>query len=462
MRVSIRLGVSLLVLLVGALPAAAQTGTTAIYFDSQPGDDIGEGLQRTWTGAELTFSVSVSADRSRVTVYAVAPSFGWLNNWSLTFAGPESAPLVPGAYDQATRYPFHVKSLNGLDVSGSGRGCGSSAGRFRIHEIVIDDSGVVQRFAADFEQHCDRRTPALFGAVRYRSTRGSLVPFDGAYPVYAIRVDDAVNGYVTGPGIDCGAGRTDCDETFGAPSTIALTAIPNPGYVFLGWAGFDCVGVETVTVAVNWGRFCRPVFNASPGGPGIESPNYATNAAFLDGVFGSWDLTPAGVRSRVAAVRPYGQVTVHSADPTSVYFLIDHTVISSASVRFSAGAGQSLAPGLFQPVAGSRFGAVVPSVEFTYRNSACGDSGGRLRIYEIAFDGPTLAAFSADFEVPCHDRIVTGSIRYNAARASLLPFDGVYPSSGLRGIPPTTVDRPIASDCVPRLPVLRLGRSLHW
>ena len=253
MSIPVRLAVCLLLVVVSVLPAAAQSGTTAIYFDSQPGDYIGQGLEQTWTDADLPFTASASADRSRVTISATDPNF--VTWWTLDFAGPEGVPLVPGTYESATRYPFHVKSLNGLDVSGSGRGCNSLVGRFRIHEVVINGSGVVERFAADFEQHCEGGLAALYGAVRYRSTRASLVPFDGAYPLYSIHVDDTANGYVTGPGIDCGAGRTDCEEAFGSPTTIALTAVPNPGYVFLGWTGFDCIGVATVSVNVNRARF---------------------------------------------------------------------------------------------------------------------------------------------------------------------------------------------------------------
>ena len=426
MSIRSRLCVCLLLVLVGARSTAAQTGTTAINFDSQPGDYIGQGLEQTWTDAQLTFSASTSADRSLVTISANAPGFStW---WTLDFSAPEGTPLAPGVYEYATRHPFQEDHLNGLDVSGSGRGCNESVGRFRVHEVVIDAAGAVTRFAADFEQHCEGGSPALFGAVRYRSTRASLNPFDGAYPVYSIYMDDAVNGYVIGPGIDCGAGRTDCDETFPNRTTIALTAVPNPGYVFLGWSGFDCVGVATVSVDVNRAKFCRPVFNAAPGVPGTEEPNYATDAAFLDGPFSSWDIGPPGGRTKFVFVPPYSRLFVESAATTHVNIGIAHPAISHAVVRFAAAAGASLAPGLYHP-AGVDPAGVAPRLQLTYQNLACGDPGGRFRIHEIAFAGPTLSVFSADFEATCGSgRTFTGSIRYNATRASLLPFDGVYPS----------------------------------
>ena len=46
------------------------------------------------------------------------------------------------------------------------------------------------------------------------------------------------SGRVTGPGIDCG---TDCSESYIAGSSVTLTAIPDSGSLFGGWAG-ACTG----------------------------------------------------------------------------------------------------------------------------------------------------------------------------------------------------------------------------
>ena len=37
--------------------ASAQAQTTALFFDSQPGDYIGQGIQRTYTPADGTFTI---------------------------------------------------------------------------------------------------------------------------------------------------------------------------------------------------------------------------------------------------------------------------------------------------------------------------------------------------------------------------------------------------------------------
>ena len=258
----------------------------------------------------------------------------------------------------------------------------------------------------------------------------SVLPAEAQSGTYSLSIDAAVNGSVIGPGINCGAGQSDCVEVFANPTTILLTAVPNPGYVFLGWAGLDCVGVETIAITVNRAKGCRPVFNAEPGGLGVEAPNYAINAAFLDVPYGTSDVTPPGGRSKLVFVPPYGQVEPVVAGTHSVFFRVAHPALSNTTVRISAAPNEQLAAGLFEPTTASLFTLTDPYLEVVYNNIACASHGGRFRIYEITFAGTTLTAFSADFEVACpNGGTVTGSIRYNASRASLLPFEGVYPSS---------------------------------
>ncbi len=90
--------------------------------------------------------------------------------WSLDFKAPNGAELTPGPYEGAARYPFQSPATPGLDVSGSGRGCNNLTGRFDVLEAVYGADGSVQRFAADFEQHCEGGAPALRGSVRFNSS----------------------------------------------------------------------------------------------------------------------------------------------------------------------------------------------------------------------------------------------------------------------------------------------------
>jgi hypothetical protein len=55
-------------------------------------------------------------------------------------------------------------------VSGAGAGCNTLRGRFDVLEIVVGGNGKIERFAAEFEQHCEGGNAALFGSVRFNST----------------------------------------------------------------------------------------------------------------------------------------------------------------------------------------------------------------------------------------------------------------------------------------------------
>ena len=146
-------------------PPPPPTGdTTAIVFNSQTGDYIGAGLQQIFTPADGMFGAARNFDNG------VTIDFNGAAWWTLAFSAPGDALLVPGPYENATRWPFQSPTAPGLSVSGSGRGCNTVAGRFDVLEAVYGPGGQLLRFAADFEQHCEGMVPALFGGVRYRSS----------------------------------------------------------------------------------------------------------------------------------------------------------------------------------------------------------------------------------------------------------------------------------------------------
>ena len=64
----------------------------------------------------------------------------------------------------------------------------------------------------------------------------------GANPTLTVR--PAGNGKVTGNGIDCGAGNTDCSESYSPGTVVTLTETPNTGATFSGWDG-ACSGTST-------------------------------------------------------------------------------------------------------------------------------------------------------------------------------------------------------------------------
>jgi uncharacterized repeat protein (TIGR02543 family) len=85
-------------------------------------------------------------------------------------------------------------------------------------------------------------------------------------PPYTLTITLPTGGKVTGAGLNCGAGGTQCAVTMPAPVTIGIAATPSAGYTFSGWAG-DCVGTSPgVWVALNGPRTCSAVFTSAGGG----------------------------------------------------------------------------------------------------------------------------------------------------------------------------------------------------
>jgi hypothetical protein len=135
---------------------------TALAMSSQPGDYIGGGLQYLITLSDGTFTPVNSANVVEFNI----------NNgdyWTTDFAGPTTARLASGDYDNAQRYPFQPAGTPGLSVYGAGRGCNTLTGNFDVLKASYNSSNVLEGFSANFEQHCEGGVPALFGWLRYKT-----------------------------------------------------------------------------------------------------------------------------------------------------------------------------------------------------------------------------------------------------------------------------------------------------
>ncbi len=152
-----------------ALCAATSHADTRILLDSQAGDYIGGGIQRTLTPATGSLTTSGGTFDKSLTV---AFNGGSLQYWTFEFEAPNGASIAPGVYEGATRYPFNSPTGPGLSVSGNSAGCNVLTGRFIVYEAVLDASGAALKLAIDFEQHCEGDYPALFGVIRINSDVG--------------------------------------------------------------------------------------------------------------------------------------------------------------------------------------------------------------------------------------------------------------------------------------------------
>jgi hypothetical protein len=79
----------------------------------------------------------------------------------------------------------------------------------------------------------------------------------------------STNGTGTGnlasspPGINCGAGGTDCDEEYPQDQKVTLTPTPGDDSAFAGWGG-ACTGTGTCTVTMDQAQSVTATFNALP------------------------------------------------------------------------------------------------------------------------------------------------------------------------------------------------------
>ena len=103
---------AVLVLFAFASTASAQT-TTALYVDSQTGDPVGRGLNRTYLPPDATFSVSAST--SPLYIYVSAPSTILEYHRGSTVGRLARTGNLPAGSGQLSPGPSPY-----LDVSGSG------------------------------------------------------------------------------------------------------------------------------------------------------------------------------------------------------------------------------------------------------------------------------------------------------------------------------------------------------
>ena len=309
-------------------------GTTALFLDSQPGDTVGQGVQRTYTPLDGTFG-AFRNHRNGVNVGWFAPPGTPSSSWYLEFASSSDFPLVEWSYGSAGGWST---PMNALSISGLGNGCSRLTGRYVVREAVYRADGSVERFAADFEQHCEDALPGLFGAIRYNSTISDLTPFGGDYPNYRLSIGLPQNGRVSGGGLDCGGGNVVCQVSPPAGTRLTITAVPDPGHVFTGWTD-DCRGDASTTVHINSGKVCSAQFQ-----PLI--PTFPRSVAYWDRTFvggAKTVYTPMTSRWSVTSAANGNEVRVWIEDVDGVHL-----------VEFSAPEGQKLAPGYTVPRAGTR------------------------------------------------------------------------------------------------------------
>jgi len=218
-----------------------QGPSSVLFFASQPDDYIGGGRTRLMNlGAGLPGTLlQVSRNHAGgVTAYVSVPG----GTYNLDLDAPGSGPLVPGRYEGAVRFPFHGTGA-GLSFSGNGAGCNTVTGRFDVLEAIYAGNGDVVRFAANFEQHCEGFTPALFGEIRVNSS----VPL-GSNAIVGRKADFAGDGRSDVLWRNSASGENYLFFTNGLAIANEgyLRAVPVPDWQIVATADFDGDGKSDI------------------------------------------------------------------------------------------------------------------------------------------------------------------------------------------------------------------------
>jgi hypothetical protein len=131
----------------------------SLSYESDPGDSVGQGETRLFTGSTSTFALTGNATSM---IFKVS---GQRNYFNAHIAAPTGQQLQPGIYQIAR---FANTTQAGFDFGGSGRGCNSTTGILEVVEVKTGSSGEIKALNAKFEQHCGGAVPALRGAIRFK------------------------------------------------------------------------------------------------------------------------------------------------------------------------------------------------------------------------------------------------------------------------------------------------------
>jgi hypothetical protein len=231
-----------------------------IRLQSDPGD---------WVGAGRNYDYSLANTVITLNATLTHLSFNLRGDqwWYGEFQLPNTTSrLQPGTYANAQRYPFNDPAHPGIDWTGEGRGCNTQAGSFTIDSVTYA-ADVLNQVDLTFEQHCEGATPALHGAIHWRSddtTRppGPVTPIPSGLWSPAPGSTPASGTYVylnSDPGDYIGAGQV-------LTYTSSITVSVSGGLLSIGVAG-DWGGSFEVMNSINnlqvgyYGGLIRYPFN---------------------------------------------------------------------------------------------------------------------------------------------------------------------------------------------------------
>jgi hypothetical protein len=400
---------------------AARAQDTSLFFNSPPGDFIGNGQQVTITPAQAAFSIQKNSDNSIfVSVTNLPATF-----WYLSLAAPGGALLVPGYYANAATYPpvQPPSTQPGLSFFGNGRGCGLVTGSFTVFQANYDANGNVLNFAADFSQSCQGEPP-LAGSIRYNST------FQNA-PAVITSISPSGNAV-------------------GIPFTLTVN-----GSNFLASSTIQWNGANTPTLYVNTtqlnasipsanvaaaGTAQVTVFTPGPTGGTSNALTFTIGGAITQQTYLSFNSPPGdyvGGGQQVTITSGQQTFSVQKFSDNSLTFTVDSRLFD---LELAAPGGALLVPGNYPNATRAATHAPnVPGLDFDYNGSGCNTLTGSFAVLDATYDASgNVLTFAADFEQSCEGFMppLTGSIRYKSAFQNGIPVvTSLSPPSNAVGTP---------------------------
>jgi hypothetical protein len=131
---------------------------------------------------------------------------------------------------------------------------------------------------------------------------------------YTLTVTAPTHGTVSGTGITCGTGGSDCTETYDYGTVVALTATPDTGHPFRGWTG-ACSGKGLCSVTLHADTPVGAAFaNAPPRGSHRDPSGFVVNTLKASGEAAP-DAT-AGSTGSQRQLEGQAPVAVHGLEPS--------------------------------------------------------------------------------------------------------------------------------------------------
>jgi len=197
-----------------ALPAPGSGAESMFSFTSDPGDYVGRGSSLRYTSS--TARIEAYAEEHGRSVFASIMTGVGQSSWNVRIAAPGGQRLSPGEYTGAARSGFFSGATPGLDVSGDGRGCNTTTGRFAVHSASVAPNGTLLKIHVTFEQHCEGAGPALRGEFVFIRPPSALPPPTSS-------PSSSFVSYVSDSGDYIGGGQSATWTS--ATSTIAATTL---------------------------------------------------------------------------------------------------------------------------------------------------------------------------------------------------------------------------------------------